>query len=46
METPEGKTAAKMAFKKLMKEKFQSMPTDKSGKALKDMVFLKTKLRF
>lgn len=46
METPEGRTAAKMAFKTLMKDKFKTMPADKSGKPLKDLVFLKTKLRF
>jgi large subunit ribosomal protein L27e len=46
METPEGRTAAKMAFKNLMKDKFKSVPADKSGKPLKDLVFLKTKLRF
>ncbi len=46
METPEGRTAAKMAFKNLIKEKFKNIPADKSGKPLKDLVFLKTKLRF
>ena len=46
METPEGRTSAKMALKSLLKDKFKTMPSDKSGKPLKDLVFLKTKLRF
>jgi large subunit ribosomal protein L27e len=46
METPEGRTTAKMAFKTLLKDKFKTMPADKSGKPLKDLAFLKTKLRF
>lgn len=46
METPEGRTTAKLAFKTMIKDKFKSIPSDKSGKPLKDLVFLKTKLRF
>lgn len=46
METPEGRTTAKLALKALLKDKFKSIPADKSGKPLKDLVFLKTKLRF
>ena len=46
METPEGRTTAKMAFKTMIKDKFKNMPADKSGKPLKDLAFLKTKLRF
>ena len=46
METPEGRTTAKMALKTLLKDKFKAIPADKSGKPLKDLVFLKTKLRF
>jgi large subunit ribosomal protein L27e len=46
METPENKKTAKQSLKKLLKDKFKAMPTEKSGKPLKDLVFLKTKLRF
>ena len=46
METPEGRTTAKLAFKTMIKDKFKSVPADKSGKPLKDLVFLRTKLRF
>ena len=46
METPEGRTTAKMGLKTLLKDKFKNMPADKSGKPLKDLAFLKTKLRF
>ena len=46
LETAEGKVEAKKAFKTLLQDKFANPPLDKGGKASKDFLFLKNKLRF
>ena len=46
LETAEGKIEAKKAFKALLQDKFANPPVEKSGKASKDFLFLKNKLRF
>eukprot|EP00747_Dinoflagellata_sp_TGD_P161637 gnl/TRDRNA2_/TRDRNA2_178306_c0_seq1.p2 gnl/TRDRNA2_/TRDRNA2_178306_c0~~gnl/TRDRNA2_/TRDRNA2_178306_c0_seq1.p2 ORF type:complete len:148 (+),score=46.40 gnl/TRDRNA2_/TRDRNA2_178306_c0_seq1:26-469(+) len=46
MDTPDGRIEAKKFVKKLIQEKFAQPPLDKSGRASKDMLYLKKKLRF
>jgi large subunit ribosomal protein L27e len=46
LETKEARETAKKNFKQLLQEKFENPPVEKSGKASKDFLFLKNKLRF
>merc|ERR1740117_2606055 len=46
MDTSDGRVEAKKMFKKMLQEKFKTPPSDKSGKASKDMLYLRSKLRF
>ena len=46
MDTSDGRIEAKKMIKKMLQEKFKSPPADKSGKASKDLLYLKGKLRF
>ena len=46
MDTPDGRIEARKAIKKLLQEKFQHPPADKSGRPSKDVIYLKKKLRF
>merc|ERR1719375_770833 len=46
MENSEGRKEAKKAIKKMLQEKFLEPPKDKNGKASKEVLYLKKKLRF
>ena len=47
MENTDGRVEAKKALSKLLKEKFENPMMDKkTGKASKDMIFIRKKLRF
>mmetsp|Transcript_56450 Transcript_56450/g.132405 ORF Transcript_56450/g.132405 Transcript_56450/m.132405 type:complete len:149 (+) Transcript_56450:72-518(+) len=46
MDTPDGKKDAKKAIKAMLEEKFQEPPLDKTGRASKDVLYLRKKLRF
>ena len=46
MTSSDGRKQAKKALSALFKEKFMTLPTDKTGKASKDLKFMKAKLRF
>eukprot|EP00746_Dinoflagellata_sp_MGD_P161600 gnl/MRDRNA2_/MRDRNA2_88806_c0_seq1.p1 gnl/MRDRNA2_/MRDRNA2_88806_c0~~gnl/MRDRNA2_/MRDRNA2_88806_c0_seq1.p1 ORF type:complete len:148 (+),score=49.89 gnl/MRDRNA2_/MRDRNA2_88806_c0_seq1:88-531(+) len=46
MDTSDGRIEAKKMFKKMLQEKFKSPPVDKTGKPSKDMLYLRSKLRF
>mmetsp|Transcript_26959 Transcript_26959/g.46810 ORF Transcript_26959/g.46810 Transcript_26959/m.46810 type:complete len:148 (+) Transcript_26959:70-513(+) len=46
MDTPDGRIEAKKFVKKVLQEKFAQPPADKSGRASKDVLYLKKKLRF
>eukprot|EP00929_Paragymnodinium_shiwhaense_P117109 TRINITY_DN872_c0_g4_i1.p1 TRINITY_DN872_c0_g4~~TRINITY_DN872_c0_g4_i1.p1 ORF type:complete len:148 (+),score=64.19 TRINITY_DN872_c0_g4_i1:76-519(+) len=46
MDTPDGRIEAKKFIKKVFQEKFVTPPADKNGKASKDVLYLRKKLRF
>mmetsp|Transcript_73927 Transcript_73927/g.211984 ORF Transcript_73927/g.211984 Transcript_73927/m.211984 type:complete len:148 (+) Transcript_73927:70-513(+) len=46
MDSPDGRIEAKKYVKKLLQEKFLTLPPDKSGKPSKDVIYLRKKLRF
>ena len=46
MDTPDGRSEAKKSIKQLLQEKFENPATEKTGKASKDILFLRKKLRF
>ena len=46
MDTPDGRTEAKKSIKAILQEKFENPIAEKTGKASKDVLFLKKRLRF
>mmetsp|Transcript_16197 Transcript_16197/g.48644 ORF Transcript_16197/g.48644 Transcript_16197/m.48644 type:complete len:148 (-) Transcript_16197:77-520(-) len=46
MDSADGRVEAKKGLKKMLQEKFVTVPQDKNGKPSKDMLYLKKKLRF
>eukprot|EP00441_Pelagodinium_beii_P040862 CAMPEP_0197648632 /NCGR_PEP_ID=MMETSP1338-20131121/27874_1 /TAXON_ID=43686 ORGANISM="Pelagodinium beii, Strain RCC1491" /NCGR_SAMPLE_ID=MMETSP1338 /ASSEMBLY_ACC=CAM_ASM_000754 /LENGTH=147 /DNA_ID=CAMNT_0043222669 /DNA_START=66 /DNA_END=509 /DNA_ORIENTATION=- len=46
MDTADGRVEAKKFVKSLLQEKFLAPPNDKSGRASKDVIYMRKKLRF